>query len=165
MTKSTQRNLYLRTPNSFRWLMGMTAAVIIILMVLLIFFRDENLRTVLYNIASPFQSILVAGMLFFTARLTATTKPKQAEAWRLWAFVFAFYALGDICWIILQVLLKVEPSRSISDLFYSLSYIFLCLGLMRYPADNFSTHERSQLKFISFVPAHPGRYSIENPGG
>jgi diguanylate cyclase (GGDEF)-like protein/PAS domain S-box-containing protein len=130
-------------PNSFRWLIKATGVLILSLVALLIFIRGENLRTVLYDIASPIQNSLIAGLLFFTARLTAYTRPKQAESWRLWALAFVFYALGDFYWAILEVILKVAPFPSLSDLFYSLSYIFLWLGLVRYPVDNLSAGERS----------------------
>ena len=150
MTKTNMQAIN-SSPNTFRWLSRITGLVILSLAVLLIFIRDENLKTGFYDILSPIQCALIAGLLFFTARVTSDSNPRRAESWRLWAIAFIFYALGDTCWAIIELILKVTPFPSIADIFYGLSYVFLWMGLARYPADSFSIRERSLMWLDNLV--------------
>jgi two-component sensor histidine kinase len=134
-------------PNYFRWLIGIIGLEMVIHTAVILLVKDENLRTVLNDIVSPLEDILVTVVLFLTAHFTAYTKPKQAASWRLWAFAFAVYTLGDICWGIYEVILKQAPFPSIADLFYLSFYVFMWLGLVRYPVDESATRER-KLTFL-----------------
>ena len=129
-------------PNSFRWLLLITGLLIFTLLFFLIFVENEIRKTILFDITSPAICILITCTLFITTRYTARTRPWQAKSWQLWAIAFTFYTLGDICWAVLELVLKVAPFPSLADFFYFLSYGFVLLGLVRYPADHLSKNER-----------------------
>jgi two-component sensor histidine kinase len=138
-------------PNYFRWLLGIAGLEMAIHAVVILFIRDVTLRMVLNDILSPLEDVLITVVLFSTARITASAKPKQAASWRLWAFAFAIYTLGDVILGIFEVILNQAPFPSIADVFYFSFYIFMWIGLVRYPADETSIRGRKLMFLDNFI--------------
>lgn len=125
-----------------RWLIWALGLEVILHAAVIVFLKDENLRLILNNILNPLEVLLVTITLYYAARLTATTYPQQAGSWRWWVVAFSFYALGDFSWAVYEIILQEAPFPSIADLFYLMYFVFMWLGLTRFPVDQTSTRER-----------------------
>jgi two-component sensor histidine kinase len=129
-------------PQPLRWLIGIAGLIILFHLVVILLVSDENLRTTLNDLVAPVENTLMAGVLFATAYFTRPTRPQQAISWHWWAVAFVFYALGDLSWAVFEVFLHEAPFPSIADLFYFSFYIFMWLGLVRYPVSEFAFREQ-----------------------
>ncbi len=95
--------------------------------------QDEWARMVVSDILYPLVGLLVSGVLFYTARQTAPHSRQVALAWYLLAAGQFCYALGDITWGVIELVLHQDVFPSPADAFYLLYYPIFILGMMRFP--------------------------------
>ena len=109
---------------------------------LILLVKDEQLQTILSNFILMVEKLLAAAGLFYAARFTAKTKPKYAQSWYLWMFGMLCSILGDLTWTVLETVLNKPPFPSFADFFYLMFYVFIGVGLAKYPAEEFRAGER-----------------------
>jgi hypothetical protein len=84
-------------------------------------------------IVSDFGSFAVqavcAGVIIATA-VSYGRGERVARPWWLIGLAIASYALGDLAWAYIEVVLKADPWPSIADAFYGLEYVFMFAGIL-----------------------------------
>jgi diguanylate cyclase (GGDEF)-like protein len=105
--------------------------------------KNEALKVAYFDIAPVVINVLATVLLFWAAKRTRTTSHRLSLAWLLFAIAQLLYTLGDITWMVLELILKTAPYPSIADLFYMLNYPFFLVATF------FLSNERSSpIKYL-----------------
>jgi diguanylate cyclase (GGDEF)-like protein len=86
-------------------------------------------RTAITDVMGPVVDALAAVSLFLAARSSAA-RSKRATAWAAIGLAMLLYAIGDISWTVLELLLKESPFPSVADGFYLAYYPFFMAGVI-----------------------------------
>jgi diguanylate cyclase (GGDEF)-like protein len=103
---------------------------------------SEELRTVFSDLLACLVDMLAAAAVFFTA---VRASKQSRELGILWGMVWAAiitYAMGDITWALLELVLKEPPFPSIADFFYLMYYPILLIGVALLPAESSTRIQR-----------------------
>lgn len=106
-----------------------------------LFIRDDNFRIKFTDIYAPIVDLLAAGMLFFAAWRMRTYSRQMALAWLIIGMSMLCTMLGDILWMVYEVISGVSPSPSLADAFYLIYYPLFLLGVQLLPAQRESQSE------------------------
>ncbi len=87
-------------------------------------------RTVFSDIVGPIADLLATVSLGLAAWHAAARSRRLGWGWATIAAATLLYALGDITWSLLELVLKESPFPSIADAFYLLYYPFFLAGVM-----------------------------------
>ncbi|MCX6034821.1 MAG: EAL domain-containing protein [Chloroflexi bacterium] len=95
---------------------------------------DQTFRTTLLDVISPLVELAVCVVLFIAAKRSSINSKRLGIAWRTVAVAMFFYALGDICWAVLELWLKEPFFPSIADFFYLIHYPVFLVGIFLLPS-------------------------------
>ena len=101
----------------------------------LLFIPDQPTRALISDIFSSLCELFVAIVLFITAIRSSSQSKRLGIVWGTLSLAVLSYALGDISWLIIELILKEPPFPSISDLFYLLFYPFFFISIFLIPAE------------------------------
>ena len=111
----------------------------------LIFLQDEWLRTLFSDFATVSIGMLAALSLGYGAWCSRTRSRRLAAGWGILALAVFFWALGDLCYAILEMMLGKGPFPSVADLFYFAYYPLFLGGLLYLPATRIEGGERLKI--------------------
>ncbi|MGE5775306.1 MAG: putative bifunctional diguanylate cyclase/phosphodiesterase [Chloroflexota bacterium] len=94
---------------------------------------DPQQKTVYSDFISPAFDLLATLVLFLAAKESIAYSRRFAVAWGMIALATLTYAMGDINWGILELVLKEQPVVSIADTFYLAYYLFMLIGVFLLP--------------------------------
>jgi diguanylate cyclase (GGDEF)-like protein len=94
------------------------------------FVHDENKLRVFSDITAPTLNAFATLALFLGAKRTYQYSKIPALGWGLLALAQAIYTLGDISWVVLELVFSISPFPSVADIFYSLYYPFFFAGIL-----------------------------------
>ncbi|HEX2996772.1 MAG TPA: hypothetical protein VHP14_18260, partial [Anaerolineales bacterium] len=95
---------------------------------------DSGQKTVYSDFISPIFDLLATLVLFLAAKESAVHSRRLAIAWGMIALATLTYAVGDINWGILELVLKEQPVVSVADTFYLAYYLFMLIGVFLLPS-------------------------------
>lgn len=90
--------------------------------------KNEEMKLGYFDIASALINALATAMLFLAARRTMPTSHRLGMAWLFFALAQLVYTLGDIIWMVLELVLHTSPYPSTADIFYLLNYPLFMAG-------------------------------------
>jgi hypothetical protein len=106
-----------KKPIKFLYWAGSLALMILGINLGIVFLvHNQELRASLSDTISPIVDLLASVALFVAAKNSTPRSKHLARAWGWIALATFLYALGDIIWLILEVVLKTPPFPSIADL-------------------------------------------------
>ncbi len=123
--------------SNFRFNQAVVLAVFILILYLGIIFLipSQSLRMVLVDILDPLLELTAAAAIFYAAVKSYSRSKRLGLAW---GFIFAglfSYAIGDVIWGVLEIILYQKPSPSLADGFFLLAYPLFMLGVFLIPFD------------------------------
>ena len=122
------------------------AAVFLLIEIIIAFaVTDEELKTLLNDLLSAFVNLVATGALFWAGWRSLKVSPKLGRVWFFFAFAQLAYAVGDVTWSYIELVLKQDPFPSISDGFYLLYYPLAALGILLLPKARIVAEERVKL--------------------
>jgi diguanylate cyclase (GGDEF)-like protein len=151
---------------SFRNILPTTFIAITILAVSHVFallVKSEALRIAYFDIVSVIVNAFATLMLFLAAKRTWTRSRRQGMAWLFFGIAETMYTIGDILWMILEMIVKVTPYPSIADIFYLANYPFFLIGTILLSTERYSGIEslkRSLDILITLVAAMLGLWFL-----
>ena len=92
--------------------------------------RDQQQRVIYTDYVGPAVDILATAFLLAAAVQAAARSKRLALAWGAIGLASLLFALGDIVWTILELVLKIEPFPSIADGFYLAYYPAFLVGVI-----------------------------------
>jgi hypothetical protein len=120
----------LRLPAVFpRIVFALALLLDVVNLVVILLTDNPQLRIIVSDAAGPLIDFGACLILFWAARKTAAHYRDLAVAWILFALSMLMSALGGIIWFVLEVILKVDPFPSVTDVFYLAHYPLLLTGL------------------------------------
>jgi PAS domain S-box-containing protein len=132
-----------KKPINFLYWAGFLALLILGINLGVIFLvHSQELRASLSDTISPIVDLLASAALFVAAKYSTPRSKHLAMAWGWLALATFLYALGDIIWLILEVVLKTPPFPSIADGFYLAYYPVSLVGVFLLMDKSASTGER-----------------------
>jgi hypothetical protein len=114
----------------------------------IILVADQSFRNNLTTVISPLVDLMVCVPLFLAAKRfttlsgTSTRSKRMRFFWLAIAISSLLYAMGDVCWAFLDLILKEPPFPSIADFFYLLYYPAFFVGVFLLPSYSGSTGEK-----------------------
>ena len=124
------RAAFQRHPVNFLYLAGFLALLLLgISLGVTLLVHSQELRASLSDTISPIVDLLATAALFAAAKNSAPRSKRLATAWGWIALATLIYALADIIWLILEVVLKTPPFPSIADGFYLVYYPVSLVGV------------------------------------
>jgi hypothetical protein len=90
-------------------------------------------QTTIFDIILALSSLLASVMLLQAAKQTNKLSKKIARAWFYFCLALFLCFLGDIAWIIIEVILKIPTIPSIADVIYWFFYIFILIAVLQIP--------------------------------
>ena len=108
----------------------------------LLFIPDQSVRVVITDTYSPVVEVIVAVILFLVAKQSTALSKRVGFFWMAISLAILAYAMGDICWGILELVLKQTPFPSIADFFYLLYYLLFLIGALLIPMGKISLGKR-----------------------
>jgi diguanylate cyclase (GGDEF)-like protein len=120
----------------------LVAAILVIDLGFTLLVPGPGTRSSFADILSPLADLLAVAALFLTARKLAQQSRSLAASWGMLCLATLFYALGDLSWAVLELVLNEPPFPSIADLFYLLYYPLLLIGVILLPSEPGSRAER-----------------------
>jgi two-component sensor histidine kinase len=103
--------------------------------------NDEILRITMTDLLSPVIGLLATMVVFYTAWMVRGESLKFSIAWLFLGLGCLGWALGDVSWAILEVVLHQEPFPSIADFFYLIYYPLVVVGFVLMPYQKSSLNE------------------------
>jgi PAS domain S-box-containing protein len=132
-----------KKPIKFLYWAGSLALMILGINLGIVFLvHNQELRASLSDTISPIVDLLASVALFVAAKNSTPRSKHLARAWGWIALATFLYALGDIIWLILEVVLKTPPFPSIADGFYLAYYPVSLVGVFLLMDKSASTGER-----------------------
>lgn len=103
---------------------------------------DQRQRIIFADVIAPVADLLASAVLFIAAKQSAVHSKRLAIAWGMIGLALFTYALGDIIWGILEVVLYERPFPSLADVFYLAFYPLLLAGVFLLPEKHLTRGER-----------------------
>jgi diguanylate cyclase (GGDEF)-like protein len=97
---------------------------------ILLFVRNATTKTILSDLLLATFNLLIAYSMIMVAKGFMGSNRRFAAAWGAIAAGQLLYALGDVLWVVFEVLGRVRPFPSIADVFYLGYYPFFFLGII-----------------------------------
>ena len=124
------REVFRHQSINFLYLAGLLAILILgINLGIILLVHSQDLRASISDTISPIVDLLATVALFTAAKYSSSRSKRIAMAWGWIALATFLYALGDIVWLILEVVLKTPPFPSIADGFYLAYYPVSLVGV------------------------------------
>ncbi|MGB9980016.1 sensor histidine kinase [Methanobacterium sp.] len=119
------------------------SAVLIGYISIILLLNNDNLLRVWFNdIFAPVSELLVVLCLFYVMRLSSIQGRRVQNFWLVTGIALLFYAIGDIIWAILELILHQQPFPSVADIFYMLFYFLLALNIINLPGKHLSQNKK-----------------------
>ena len=119
-------------PRSVVWVF----AGLLLVDVCILLFVDESLKIAMTDLFYPVIGLIATAVLFYTFWKIRPVSPRFASAWFFLALGCLSWALGDVFWAVLEVILHEEPFPSIADVFYLLYYPLVIVGFLLIPHEH-----------------------------
>ncbi len=119
---------------SFRNAVIIAFIILISYLAVISLLQDEQLRVMGSDLIMPIASLLAAASLFYAAHCSARHSRRLYAAWGILALAQLSWALGDVTWMIYEVILRQNPFPSVADGFYLAYYPLFLLGVFHLPA-------------------------------
>ncbi len=106
--------------------------VLLLAVIVVVFLRLQSPedRTVFSDVVGPVVDLLATVSLLLAAWRAGRRSRKRGWAWGTIAAAMFLYALGDISWSILELILKQAPFPSVADAFYIAYYVCFLVGVV-----------------------------------
>ncbi|MFH1185420.1 MAG: EAL domain-containing protein [Chloroflexota bacterium] len=119
-----------RTPVSFLRVCLFSLLILGVIVGFFLLIRDQQQRVVYTDLVGPAVDILATAFLLVAAVHAAARSKRLALAWGAIGLASLLFALGDIVWTILELVLEVEPFPSIADGLYLAYYPAFLVGVI-----------------------------------
>ena len=96
--------------------------------------QNPIIRSTVMDTISPLVELIAAAVLFIAAKDSFTQSRRVGIAWGIIALAVLSYAVGDISWAWLELLLKEPPFPSVADFFYLLYIPLFLAGIFLLPS-------------------------------
>jgi diguanylate cyclase (GGDEF)-like protein len=90
--------------------------------------QDSPLSKIFSDCISPLLNLTAAVLLFRAARYSQRISNKLAKAWYFFSAALFSYALGDLIWAFIEIVLKKNPFPSLADFGYIVFYVLFLIG-------------------------------------
>jgi two-component system, sensor histidine kinase PdtaS len=137
-------------------------AIIISLVVLIgylsvISLMNENLSRIYFiDIAGPVLELLVVLCLFYAAKLSIVQGRRVQIFWLITGIALLCYAVGDVIWAIIELILHQQLFSSVVMVFYFLFYFLFVLGILYLPGESLSRNKKIKMILDTSVIAVTG---------
>ncbi len=88
---------------------------------------------------------IAAGVLIYAAFVAKRVSHRVGIAWMLIGIAFAIYAIGDVIWGFIEVVMKTSIYPSLADAAYLAFYVYFIVGIFILPARMLKPNERLRL--------------------
>ncbi len=89
---------------------------------------SEGAGTAVYLLGTAL-AVLPAGIMLWVA-FSIGVRQSVGRQWLLLALATTSFALGDIAWTVIELVLGLDPYPSLADLFYPLQYVFFLAAIV-----------------------------------
>jgi putative nucleotidyltransferase with HDIG domain len=96
---------------------------------IVIFIQEGSLKLVLSDVLPPTADLVVAAVLFIASRKYTRYSSRLTLGWTFLALSMVVYAVGDLIWLVFEIILKTAPFPSIADVFYLAYYPVTIIGI------------------------------------
>ena len=107
--------------------------------------NENSLRIYFIDITGSILELLVVLCLFYTAKLSSVRGRRVQTFWLIMGFALFFYAMGDVMWSIIELVLHQQLFPSIVIIFYILFYFLFVLGIIYLPAKPISRGKKIKI--------------------
>lgn len=90
--------------------------------------KDPDNRAIFVDIISPINNFFAVVCLFLAAKFSKNLQPKLAKGWLILTIAQFLYAVGDLIWLVIEVILHQSPYPSAADIFYIAYYPLFFAG-------------------------------------
>jgi len=115
------------------------------ILILFLLRNEQSLKVIFSDLFSPIVEILVVFLLFYASKISIIQGKHVKTAWLILSVAVLFYAIGDILWAILELIIQQNPFPSVADFFYLLFYPLFALGIYYFPRSPLSRNEKLKL--------------------
>ncbi len=117
---------------------------------IIFFWRTEN-KVVISDLLFIVLNALSVLALFLAASHTKEESKRISLAWSFIAIAQLSFVIGDVIWFICEAILHIEPFPSFADLFYTLYYPIIFLGISLFPRVKISKLELTKNRIDLFL--------------
>ena len=107
--------------------------------------NENSLRIYFIDIVGSIFELLVVLCLFYTAKLSSVRGRRVQTFWLIMGIALFFYAMGDVMWSIIELVLHQQLFPSIVIIFYFLFYFLFVLGIIYLPAKPISRGKKIKI--------------------
>ncbi|HWQ19609.1 MAG TPA: ATP-binding protein [Methanotrichaceae archaeon] len=121
----------------------LAACIVLSCMAAAVLLKDNpELRRTFGDLASPLVSLLSALGLVYAARSSVNLGRRVQLAWTVFAIAQLTHTIGDIIWLIIDVVQHQSPFPSLADGPYLASYSMIIIGILLLPSMPMTSSER-----------------------
>ena len=115
------------------------------LSVILLVMNENSLRVYFIDIAGPILELLVVLCLFYAAKLSIVQGRRVQIFWLITGIALLFYAIGDVIWALIELILHQQLFSSVVMVFYFLFYFLFVLGILYLPGEPLSRNKKIKM--------------------
>ena len=107
--------------------------------------NENSLRIYFIDIVGSILELLLVLCFFYTAKLSSVRGRRVQTFWLIMGVALFFYAMGDVMWSIIELVLHQQLFPSIVIIFYFLFYFLFVLGIIYLPAKPISRGKKIKI--------------------
>ena len=150
--------------NSFKMhFISFRSAIIIFLTVLigylfiaLLFVDETSLMACFRDIAGPIIELLIVPCLFYAAKLSGAAGRRVQIFWLIIGTALLCYAVGDVIWAVMELILHQQLFPSFVTIFYISFYLLFVAGIIYLPGEPLSGSKKIKMILDTSVIAVTG---------
>ena len=127
------------------------AVLICYLCIVLLFGNKTSLMECFRDITGLIIELLVVLYLFYVAKLSGTLGRRVQSFWLIMGIALLFYTIGDLIWVINELILHQQLFPSFVTIFYLLFYFFVVLAIVYLPGEALSRSKKIKLTLDTSV--------------
>lgn len=119
--------------------------VLLHVLITFVFPLTTEARTILNDFLMPIYGFITAGVLIYASFVARHVSRRVGIAWLLVGIAVAMYAIGDLVWAYIEVILQADTYPSLADAAYLSFYVYFIAGIFILPARMLKPNEQLRL--------------------